>query len=529
MVREELCVETGTLSRFRCPQYRNRMKILGGGVAAGLLAMAACVGDAPVGSESPTTDAGTDAGSTVVITGGGEGTIKVTSNEIFVVRGKDAVVTLGIDATSVQQSMIVKLVAPPAGFQSADVSVAAGATTATLVLSTSDAAAYGAQSLTISVTSLDGKAAGQTTLHVTVRGGPGTLDSSFGVQGVLKIPYVPGEGSPHFFVPVGGSSLYSLADKSLATFMAKYVDSGQVDPTFAPQSWTPSTDSTWRILFGLPTLTTDNDGSLTLLTGYWNEDQAQVHLRRLSANGASSGSPLEFGLEEGLGYINGDGYLDRAHRLSDGRFMTITRGNPSTAKMWKADGTVDSTWGTSGSKSGPTFDDQGFGATAGYVLLSGTSGNTGAIQVIPKGAGPWVTCSGHTGIGALAVGSDEVVHVVAGGPGTATVSTVDPTKVAGSDCLYAFGSLTHPFAYPSGAPALYAALDGGTMLIHLSANGLMLEHLDGFNQLRSSFGTAGTATLPTTAELTTGFATADGKFYVDTQTAVGHELYRLWL
>ena len=165
-------------------------------VFAGVLAclvVAACVGDDPVGGAlGPSTDGGASS-SSGSSTPGTDGSTPAQATELAVadasvVRGSQA--TLEVTLRNVDRPLVLRMQNAPTGVEPVvgELPIAAGTTTVSFLVRTTAEMLFGDVSLQLTLASADGTLSITKSATLQIRGVPGELDTSFGVQGAIQAP-----------------------------------------------------------------------------------------------------------------------------------------------------------------------------------------------------------------------------------------------------------------------------------------------------------------------------------------------------
>lgn len=160
--------------------------------------VAACVGDNPEGGETNGTvvDAGASSGGSPPVESDGATTsaLALSAAPVTVVRGADGVIAVSLQWTGTPTGASLSLEVPLALTAGAAQTVDSAQTAVTLQLSAKADAAFSTVPVNVVARSLgsDGAVLARTVVQVEIRGALGTLDTSFGVAGVVD--FTPADG-----------------------------------------------------------------------------------------------------------------------------------------------------------------------------------------------------------------------------------------------------------------------------------------------------------------------------------------------
>jgi uncharacterized delta-60 repeat protein len=510
------------------------------------------------GSDNPTTatppdpDAGTPTPDGGLPPVGGEAmrgitlTVGEAGKTAFVMQSKTATVPMKLERRNGSVgAVLVTVKGLPTGATADPLTIAAGANEGTLTVHAASTTPQGAFSLDLTAVEQVANGASATAkLAAFVRGLPGTLDTTFGTGGIIKEVFtVAGSGVTDARVSKTGSIL--LAGRRVNTLtMLRYSESGVVDATFAGGGNLNLATSQGGLFLDVQEGKTAADSFISATGGFGST----VPLARTTLDGTLVTTFATTGIADvtlGLGVCNGA----QTVALPDGKSLLLTVHSGamrlSVVSRWKADGTLDGTYGVSGLCQLTANGTGSTSAGAGTMIPR----PDGSVQVAMSTADGKGFVKGCTAIGALdtTIGA-TVDHLVLTSPSVTAARAANGGIVfLGPTSWWRMSSALSPdttigtngdvgISPLQDATSLLTQQDGGVVVggMGTNAGAFTLVRYQANGLLDPAFGVAGIATIEVTATnsatLSKLVAQPDGRILVlgtQFETADGF-MARIW-
>lgn len=347
-----------------------------GVVGASVFACTGFTGDSPSPSPSPTADPDSGAPSPdsglpsvgTVFTG-----ISVTAGDgktLFMVQSRTATVPVKLERKGSSTGPVaIKLTKVPTGTTVDALTIPAGATDGTLTLHVGATTPQGPFALELIATELvDNGATGIAMLDTFVRGLPGTLDTTFGTGGVVKQVFASGtSGASDVQVMLNGDIVVAGHRTNTLT-LVRYTPDGVLDTTFGGGTGRANViTAQGSLFFDIHEGATPADGFISSLS----YGTVTAVVARTTLDGTPDTKFNNTGqapVTLGLGNLNGI----QTFALSSGDALVLTyhfTNKLAVVSRWKSNGTLDSTYGTSGTcQLSATGTGSTLGGTSGMLL-----------------------------------------------------------------------------------------------------------------------------------------------------------------
>lgn len=319
-------------------------------LAATLAACSEFGGSDPGGSPPGPIDSPQDGGAPPV---GGPASRGITlavgesTNTVYLVQGGAVTVPVKIQrrlsSTGAVAITVGKL---PAGASADPLVIPARMTDAVLTLHAAAATPQGAVSLDVNATETEDASSSRAQLSTFVRGRPGALDTTFGEEGIVKTVFAAPTSAAHDARVLQSGAIVVAGRRTNNLALARLTAAGAVDTSFTGGGRTNLAVSQGDIVVDLVQGKMPADGFIHAL----GRDPLAATLFRTKLDGNPEPSFNGNGrtlVDLGRGSTRGINVIS----LTDGNALVLTHHSASkvvVVSRWKADGTLDTAYGTSG-------------------------------------------------------------------------------------------------------------------------------------------------------------------------------------